>query len=216
MKSRKGNNINRVISEKDMTSDSNIKPIGKITPRIASQKPNTEKEDETSNQNEINIVNGQIKSSEHDPIRVYLHEIAGHSLLSREEEISISKKIEKGKQLIARAIIECPIMIRQVINLGEKLQKGTLNIRDVTDLDDDNEVKDEDILYGIRKSITAITKLYLDNEKLANKIRTSSNSRKKPFLKKLKINNDIIVSHLAEINLNSFQMERIINVAKNY
>jgi len=216
MKSRKSSNINKIISEKELDSENNLKLTDENSTDTSNSEQNIEKEDEISSQGEINIVNGQLKSSEHDPIRVYLHEIAGHSLLSREEEISISKKIEKGKQLIARAIIECPIMIRQVINLGEKLQKGTLDIRDVTDLDDDIEQKDEDILYGIRKSITAITKLYLDNEKLANKIRTSSNSRKKPFLKNLKINNDKIVSHLAEINLNSLQMERIISVAKNY
>ena len=217
MKSRKGNNISRIISEEEIISDNSIKLTGKNSASKPGPQATVEKEDVAGSQNEINFVNGQIKSSEHDPIRVYLHEIAGHSLLSREEEISISKEIEKGRQLIARAIIECPIMIRQVINLGEKLQKGTLNVRDVTDLDEDeSEQKDEDILYGIRRSITAITKLYLDNEKLANKIRTSSNSRKKPFLKKLKVNNDKIVSHLAEINLNSFQMERIINVARNY
>jgi RNA polymerase primary sigma factor len=157
-----------------------------------------------------------LKYAEHDPIRSYLQEIAGHALLSREQEIHISKRIEKGKKLIARSIIECPLMIREVINLGEKLQKGALSVYEVTNFDEDNELKDEEVLFGIRKSITSITNLFLDNEKLANKVRTSSKSKKKPFLKKLKSNNDVIVSHLEEINLNSLQMERIITVAKDY
>jgi len=157
-----------------------------------------------------------LKFAEHDPIRSYLQGIAGHSLLSREEEILISKKIENGKKLIARSIIECPLMIREVINLGEKLQKGALSVYEVTNFDEDNELKDEEVLFGIRKSITFITILFLDNEKLANKVRISSKSKKKPFLKKLKSNNDVIVSHLQEINLNSLQMERIIIVARDY
>ncbi len=165
---------------------------------------------------EIVFAGRSLKYAENDPIRAYLQDIAGHSLLSREQEILISKKIEKGKKLIARSIIECPLMIREVINLGEKLQKGALTVHEVTDVDEDNELKDEEVLFGIRKSITSITNLYLDNEKLANKIRISSKSKKKPFLKKLKSNNDIIVSHLEEINLNSLQMERIITEAKDY
>ncbi|MGH7889230.1 MAG: sigma-70 factor domain-containing protein, partial [Thermodesulfobacteriota bacterium] len=48
--------------------------------------------------------NGQ-SLSEYDLIRYYLHEIAGHSLLSREEEIQIAKEIEIGKMIVAKAIL---------------------------------------------------------------------------------------------------------------
>jgi RNA polymerase primary sigma factor len=183
-----------------------------------SESDGSETKDEKNSQGsgEMVFAARSLKYAENDPIRAYLQDIAGHSLLSREQEILISKKIEKGKKLIARSIIECPLMIREVINLGEKLQKGALTVHEVTDVDEDNELKDEEVLFGIRKSITSITILYLDNEKLANKIRISSKSKKKPFLKKLKSNNDIIVSHLEEINLNSLQMERIITEAKDY
>jgi RNA polymerase primary sigma factor len=176
----------------------------------------TKNEKNSQSSGEMVFTARSLKYAENDPIRAYLQDIAGHSLLSREQEILISKKIEKGKKLIARSIIECPLMIREVINLGEKLQKGALTVHEVTDVDEDNELKDEEVLFGIRKSITSITNLYLDNEKLANKIRISSKNKKKPFLKKLKSNNDIIVSHLEEINLNSLQMERIITEAKDY
>ena len=183
--------------------------------------PESESTEENSDKNsgksgDLVFTARSLKYADNDPIRAYLQDIAGHSLLSREQEILISKKIEKGKKLIARSIIECPLMIREVINLGEKLQKGSLTVHEVTDLDEDNELKDEEVLFGIRKSITSITNLYLDNEKIANKIRTSSKNKKKPYLKKLKNNNDIIVSHLEEINLNSMQMERIIIEAKDY
>lgn len=160
----------------------------------------------------------RLKASERDPIRAYLHEIAGHSLLTRNEEIDIAKKIQTGRQLVARAIIGCPLMIREVINLGEKLRKGVLNVRDVTSSEEEaEELEDEEVLYGIRKSISAITKLYLDNEKLAKKIKSASNkNRGKTYIKKLRKNNDLIVSYLEDINLHSNQMERIVSVAKDF
>ena len=215
MKYRKGENIKRDTSEKDSIPVNNIKLIDEDKSHPAVSGNNIENENTLNSRGEVNLVGGQIESYEHEVIRTYLREIAGHSLLSREEEISIAKKIEKGKQLIARSIIECPVMIRQIVNLGEKLTRGDLKIRDVTNLEDDGYLKDEDIMYGVRRCITEITRLYLENEDLTNKIGASSSNRKKPFLKKLKINNDKIVSHLTEINLNSVQMGRVVNVARN-
>ena len=113
------------------------------------------------------------KSFDSDPIRSYLHDIAGHSLLSREEEIGIAKKLKKGRKIIAKAIIECPLMIKEVINLGEKIQKGALNIGEITQFDDYDE-NDEEILNSIRKSISIITKIHFENEQLNNRLKDSS------------------------------------------
>ncbi len=109
-----------------------------------SESDGSETKDEKNSQGsgEMVFAARSLKYAENDPIRAYLQDIAGHSLLSREQEILISKKIEKGKKLIARSIIECPLMIREVINLGEKLQKGAITVHEVTDVDEDNELKD--------------------------------------------------------------------------
>ncbi|TFG75827.1 MAG: hypothetical protein E4H21_07840, partial [Thermodesulfobacteriales bacterium] len=54
---------------------------------------------------EFGLKNNKENANEYDLIRFYLHEIANHALLSREEEIRIAKKIETGKRIIAKTIL---------------------------------------------------------------------------------------------------------------
>lgn len=157
------------------------------------------------------------KSSDNDPIRSYLHDIAGHSLLSREDEIAIAKQLKKGRKIIAKAIIECPIMIREIINLGEKIQKGTLNISEITQFDDYEE-DDEEILNSIRKSISLITKIHFENEQLNSKLKDSKATKKQidDTLQRIKKNNELIAVSLQNIDLHSAQMYGIFKIAKDY
>ncbi|MDA2918168.1 sigma-70 family RNA polymerase sigma factor [Desulfobacterota bacterium AH_259_B03_O07] len=156
--------------------------------------------------------------SEHDLIRFYLHEIAGHSLLTREEEIRIAKEIEKGKRIIAKAILSSPLMLKEVINLGERLKKGTLNVRDITNSIDDeiDDVVEEELLSGIKRSISAIERLYQENIRIIKGVKKSPENRSKSEKHKVAGNNNKIVSYLEEINLNRNQMHRILGVAKEY
>lgn len=160
-----------------------------------------------------------LKKTNQDPIRAYLHEIADHSLLTREEEIEIASEIQRGKNIMAKAIIGCPLMIREIIGLGEKLQKGTLTVQDVTDLDEDEAeaIQDEDLLFGIKKNLGEITKLFIENEKLGASIKNSTKQKHNTeALRYIKKNNDIILAHLEEINLNANQIERIVTVATDF
>ena len=66
---------------------------------------NSKEESSTSTPKyEFGLKNNKENANEYDLIRFYLHEIANHALLSREEEIRIAKKIETGKRIIARTI----------------------------------------------------------------------------------------------------------------
>src|ERR1700758_1063346 len=91
-------------------------------------------------------------ASEYDLIRFYLHEIAGHSLLTRDEEVRIAKEIENGKRIIERAILGSSLMLREVIKLGEKLRKGMLSVRDITNSIDDesDDLGEEEILLRVK------------------------------------------------------------------
>lgn len=176
-------------------------------------------EDSSDTKKDLDKYTSKFRKSQQDPIRAYLQEIAGHSLLTREEEISIASEMQRGRTIMARAIIGCPLMIREIIGLGEKLQQGTLTVEDVTNLDEEEAeaLQDEDILYGIKKNLSSITRLYLENEKLGTRIKSSKSSKENTrLLKKIKKNNDVIVSHLEEINLHSNQIDRIVRVAKDY
>ena len=77
------------------------------------------------------------KSSEKsdDPIRMYLREMGGVELLSREGEIAIAKRIEAGKDVMLNALSQSPITAQQFFEWNEKLQKDEILVREIIDID---------------------------------------------------------------------------------
>ena len=70
-----------------------------------------------------------------DPIRMYLREMGGVELLSREGEIAIAKRIEAGKDVMINALTQSPIIAKKIFEWREKLEKGELLVRDIIDID---------------------------------------------------------------------------------
>ena len=77
------------------------------------------------------------KSSEKsdDPIRMYLREMGGVELLSREGEIAIAKRIEAGKDVMINALTQSPLVAKKIYEWKEKLQSNELLVRDIIDID---------------------------------------------------------------------------------
>lgn len=156
--------------------------------------------------------------NEYDLIRFYLHEIADHSLLTREQEIRIAKEIESGRRIIAKSILSSSLMLKQIFELGEELKNGNLNVRDITTLlDESDNILEKDIQSGINKSISAINDLYEDNQSAKRELEKTTGKKKKSLLQqRVKRNKTKMVEYLEEINLNSSQIERILSAAKTY
>ena len=77
-----------------------------------------------------------------DPIRMYLREMGGVELLSREGEIAIAKRIEAGKDVMLIALSHSPITAQQFFEWNEKLQKDEILVREIIDIDT-NYMEDE-------------------------------------------------------------------------
>ena len=77
-----------------------------------------------------------------DPIRMYLREMGGVELLSREGEIAIAKRIEAGKDVMLIALSQSPITAEQFFEWNEKLQKDEILVREIIDIDT-NYMEDE-------------------------------------------------------------------------
>ena len=77
-----------------------------------------------------------------DPIRMYLREMGGVELLSREGEIAIAKRIEAGKDVMLIALSQSPITAQQFFDWNEKLQKDEILVREIIDIDT-NYMEDE-------------------------------------------------------------------------
>ncbi len=83
-----------------------------------------------------------------DPIRMYLREMGGVELLSREGEIAIAKRIEAGKDVMLNALSQSPITAMQLFEWNEKLQKDEILVREIIDIDtnymeEENSSQDE-------------------------------------------------------------------------
>jgi RNA polymerase primary sigma factor len=74
-----------------------------------------------------------------DPVYIYLMEMGSLPLLTREGEVEIAKRIENGQREVLSVVLNCPIAVREVINLGGALRAGKIEIKEVT-----NEINDEE------------------------------------------------------------------------
>ncbi|WP_440938827.1 RNA polymerase sigma factor RpoD [Candidatus Pelagibacter sp.] len=98
--------------------------------KVLRKKENSTKED------------GKTIEKSDDPIRMYLREMGGVELLSREGEIAIAKRIEAGKDVMLIALSQSPITAQQLFEWDEKLQKDEILVREIIDIDT-NYMEDE-------------------------------------------------------------------------
>ena len=93
-------------------------------------KPNKKKESSNSD-SEKNL---EVEKSD-DPIRMYLREMGGVDLLSREGEIAIAKRIEEGKNVMISGLSKSPITARKIFEWKSKLETNELLVREIIDID---------------------------------------------------------------------------------
>jgi RNA polymerase primary sigma factor len=72
----------------------------------------------------------------HDPVRLYLREMGAVPLLRREGEVETARRIERGQNKTRRILSRCPIIIQEIIALGESVRAGELSVRDVLQFND--------------------------------------------------------------------------------
>ena len=83
-----------------------------------------------------------------DPIRMYLREMGGVELLSREGEIAIAKRIEAGKDVMINALTQSPLVAKKIYEWKEQIESNEILVRDIIDIDSTYEdfeaIEDED------------------------------------------------------------------------
>ena len=87
-----------------------------------------------------------------DPVRIYLREMGVVPLLTREGEVDIAKRIERGQLRVLKALSRSPIVIRQVLAIGEDLKRGVRSIKEIVVFDE--EEMTEEILQNRVKDTT--------------------------------------------------------------
>jgi RNA polymerase primary sigma factor len=93
-----------------------------------------------------------------DPLRTYLREMGVVPLLSREQEVTIAKRMERGHFLVLRTISRCPLVLKELIATGRKLRQGSRTIKDVVQFDEE-ELTAEKVKETLRKTLCTIRKI---------------------------------------------------------
>ena len=111
---------------------------------------------------ELDLSPGTLEKT-NDPVRMYLREMGTVPLLTREGEVEIAKRIERGQLRVMKAISRSPIVIREIVALGEDLRRGVRNIKEVVTFDE--EELTEDILQTRVKQTVGRIDVILKHQK---------------------------------------------------
>ncbi len=171
--------------------------------RNSDQAPSTPKAEEE--------VDGYYSKS-NDPVRMYLRKMGSVSLLTREGEVEIAKRIEQGEHMVLAAILNSPVAVREIIDLGDKLRKHKIRVKDIIrDAEDDNAEFDEE--EADRRILRLIDKVkHLD--KVAQDLKEShascAASRKKGIEAEIDANRQKMVETLEEMRLNKKTIDKVV------
>jgi RNA polymerase primary sigma factor len=132
-------------------------------PKFAGDK--FESEGEEGEDVELDLTPGTLEKT-NDPVRMYLREMGTVPLLTREGEVEIAKRIERGQLRVLKAISRSPIVIREIVALGEDLKRGVRNIKEVVVFDEE-EITEDILQARIRQSISRIDLLQKHQKKAA-------------------------------------------------
>ncbi|HMK33646.1 MAG TPA: RNA polymerase sigma factor RpoD [Desulfomonilaceae bacterium] len=151
-----------------------------------------------------------------DPVKMYLHEMGCVSLLTREGEVEIAKRIEQGEQQVFSVIIGCPVTIKEVLALGDKLQKGTIRLKEVIRGFEEEEMPDGDDSTHVERVLKLIEEMKEYDAKyhsLENKRDVALEEAKEQLAgemdEELTTLRERVVTCLRNINLNSNMIEHI-------
>ncbi|MBM4339279.1 MAG: RNA polymerase sigma factor RpoD [Deltaproteobacteria bacterium] len=153
-----------------------------------------------------------------DPVRIYLKEMGSFPLLTREGEVEVAKRIESGHQEILRVVLNCPMAIKEIVNLGKALRTGKIRINEMVN-DADEEVmslKEEKIQK--RKVLHLIHQIDKGTRRIQLLHKKWKSFKKKSSKKKIdeeinKMQSDILMA-FKRINLRGNRIDKIIQKLK--
>ncbi len=156
-----------------------------------------------------------------DPVKMYLREMGLVSLLTREGEVEIAKRIEKGERMVIDAILECSLGVQEILKLGTALQEGRLRIRDVVrDVDEEEdqqrqEARRKEVLDLIEKARRLDKRNANAYEKLSKRSSGLKADERKKMRATLKRNRRKVAAYLSGLKLEKKQVEGICELLEN-
>ncbi|HKO63479.1 MAG TPA: sigma-70 family RNA polymerase sigma factor, partial [Pyrinomonadaceae bacterium] len=205
---------------------SNI-PVGDSDERLIEQAAAAVVDDEEIDEEdvELDLSAGALEKT-NDPVRLYLREMGVVPLLTREGEVAIAKRIERGQLKTQKAIARSPIAVKEVLKIGDELESGVANIRDVVIFSEQAELTgDEDKaeeyrawtiegIQNIRKLATQVLKDW-DKLRVEEKETRGKNSKKVMRMRRKVARCRLeIAQEIGRLSLTERSRQRLINAIR--
>ncbi len=175
----------------------------------------------TDDSDRSDVLHGESGGSKtNDPVRMYLRKMGSVSLLTREGEVEIAKRIEEGEREVMRAVIESPLAMREIQNLADRLRKGKVKIREVLkDFEEEMaEVDEEKVTLRVIAHIEQIRKHQSENERVEALLKSNRNlsgTKKQEYQHCIISNREKMLCELEDIRLVKHQLDEIVSKFKN-
>jgi RNA polymerase primary sigma factor len=151
-----------------------------------------------------------------DPVRLYLREMGTVPLLKRQDEVAIAKRMERGHLMVLKTISRSPIVLKELISVGEELRSNSLSIKKIVQFDqeelteEETETKTRDLL----KIIVKIEQLYALARKQATQLERTPKSSKRLYLRyrnRLARTRVQMSRHVRSIDFHALERKRLID-----
>lgn len=174
---------------------------------------------------ELDLSAGALEKT-NDPVRLYLREMGVVPLLTREGEVAIAKRIERGQLKTQKSIARSPLAVKELLRVGEQLEAGQLNIREIVLFSEQAELaedadKAEEYRNWTIEGIQNIRKLYKNGLKEWEKLRAEQKAtRGKKSKKLMRLRRKVarlrleIAQEIGRLNMTERARQRLINAIR--
>lgn len=153
-----------------------------------------------------------------DPVKLYLREMGLVSLLNRDEEVAIAKRIEEGERKVMETLFRLPYFVKEVVRIGERLKKGEIRIKSVIDSmgDETGYVEEDAQVERVLNLIGEIEKHYKRNLAIEEKLKDSnlSENRKANLEREYRKNIRMIADLCGEIRFSKRRINGMVSKLK--
>ena len=155
-------------------------------------------------------------SKSNDPVRMYLRKMGSVSLLTREGEVEIAKRIEDGETKVLHTILQSPIAVQEITRLGEKVKQRKVRLKDVVrDADDEEGYNEEEVRKRVEKLTDDVKRFWahigeLDESLEGTPTKKVSDTKKRQVQEEIAKTEAKMFQTLQDLRLNKKQIEHIV------
>jgi RNA polymerase primary sigma factor len=160
-------------------------------------------------------------SKGNDPVRMYLRKMGSVSLLTRDGEVEIAKRIESGEIEVLGAVLETPICLSEILDLGDRLRKGKIRVKEIVKENESGEdgqtleFDEPKVTERALRIVNQLQSLHRELHDINERLAASKKKGEKMMLEERSYELQAeIVQQLRDLKINKRQIDRIVQRIK--